>query len=605
MSGTWWTRFLIIVGTLFAAVYFVMPTMLVDEAAELKRKAAQANSGEVEEVEDDRPWYIQMLPDAKIQRGIDIQGGIDLTLQVEVEEAILSSVQRDIKPVRDSASRDGLTFDDVRRAKGESTLLIRGGTGVALADITAFMNEKYRDIYVYDSTRSVDGSEYHAYTLTEDRKDEIREQAVEQALETLRNRIDETGVKEPSIVRKGDAQINVQLPGAVDEQQALQAIGTTAVLEFMMVDEEAMDQQGTLTRALANAEVALNTDTTDDNSDQVDYLDDQILDQWLHDNNHLERGQRLLWEYTETEDGKKRAEPNRYGPGWYIVKDEVILTGDDVNDANVGFDPRTNQPEVSLSFKPRGARIFDQVTAENVGRRFAIVLDSQVRSAPNIRERISGGTASISMGTQDMLSARNEASVLALVLRTGSLPAPVTVGNIKVVGPTLGADAIAAGRTATLAGFALVLVFMVLFYRQAGLISVIALLCNVLFVMALLAIAGATLTLPGIAGIALTIGMAVDANIIIYERIREELRLGKNARSAAEAGFGKALWAVLDANITTFIAGVVLYTYGTGPIKGFAVTLMIGIITTLYTGIFVSRTLMDFLTRKASARLSI
>jgi protein-export membrane protein SecD len=604
MSGTWWTRFLIIVGTLFAAIYFVMPTLIVDEAAELKRKADSANSGvAAEDVEDDRPWYIQLLPDAKIQRGIDIQGGIDLTLQVEVDEAILSSVQRDIKPVRDGAARDGLTLDDVRRARGESTLLIRGGTGVALGDITAFINEKYRDIYVYDSTRNVDGNEYHAYIMAEERKQQIREQAVEQALETLRNRIDETGVKEPSIVRKGDNQINVQLPGAVDEQQALQAIGTTAVLEFMMVDEEAMEQQGSLTRALANAETALTADS--DANGEADYLDDEVLDQWLHDNNHLQRGQRLLWEYEETESGKKRAEANRYGPGWTIVKDEVILTGDDVNDANVGFDPRTNQPEVSLSFKPRGARIFDQVTAENVGRRFAIVLDSQVRSAPNIRERISGGTASISMGTQDMLSARNEASVLALVLRTGSLPAPVTVGNIKVVGPTLGADAIEAGRTATLVGFGLVLVFMVLFYKKAGFISVAALLCNVLFVMALLAIAGATLTLPGIAGIALTIGMAVDANIIIYERIREELRLGKNARSAAEAGFGKALWAVLDANITTFIAGVVLYTYGTGPIKGFAVTLMIGIITTLYTGIFVSRTLMDFLTRKASTRLSI
>jgi preprotein translocase subunit SecD len=191
------------------------------------------------------------------------------------------------------------------------------------------------------------------------------------------------------------------------------------------------------------------------------------------------------------------------------------------------------------------------------------------------------------------------------VLRTGALPAPVTIGEIRQVGASLGEDVIRQGQRATMVGFGLVLTFMVIYYRTAGMVSVVALVSNVLLVFALLAGAGATLTLPGIAGIALTIGMAVDCNIIIYERIREELRLGKNARSAVGAGFDKALLAVLDANITTFIAGVVLYTYGTGPIKGFAVTLMIGIVTTLFTGIFLSRTLMDFLTRNSSTRLSI
>ena len=317
-------------------------------------------------------------------------------------------------------------------------------------------------------------------------------------------------------------------------------------------------------------------------------------------------GSRLMWEYIDGPDGRPiRKEPSPRETGFVVVKEEVILTGDDVNDANVGFDPRTNFPNVSLSFKPRGARIFDEVTAENVGRRFAIVLDNQVRSAPVINERIAGGTASISMGTQDAFTAQNEARMLALVLRTGSLPAPVTVANVKIVGPSLGEDAIRDGQLATGVGFTFIILFLLVYYKKSGIVGVLSLTCNVLFVMTLLAIAGATLTLPGIAGIALTIGMAVDCNIIIFERIREELRLGKNARSATDAGFSKAIWAVLDGNITTFIAGVVLYTYGTGPIKGFAVTLMIGIITTLYTGIFVSRTLMDLLTRKASARLSI
>jgi preprotein translocase subunit SecD len=209
------------------------------------------------------------------------------------------------------------------------------------------------------------------------------------------------------------------------------------------------------------------------------------------------------------------------------------------------------------------------------------------------------------MGSNDYQQALQEASTLSLVLRTGALPAPVNIGKVRMVGASLGKDAVQAGQQATMVGFGLVLLFMVVYYGKSGVISVIALLANVVLVFAFLCTAGATLTLPGITGIALTIGMAVDCNIIIYERIREELRLGKNARAAVKTGFDKALLAVLDANITTFIAGIVLYTYGTGPIKGFAVTLMIGIISTLFTGVFLSRTLMDFVTRKANATINL
>jgi preprotein translocase subunit SecD len=286
-----------------------------------------------------------------------------------------------------------------------------------------------------------------------------------------------------------------------------------------------------------------------------------------------------------------------------VVKADVILTGDDINDARVGLN-QYNEPYVSLEFKPRGANIFAEVTGENVGRRFAIVLDDRVRSAPYIREKIGGGRASIEMGVTDYQLAMEDAKVLSLVLRTGALPAPVTIGDIRQVGASLGEDAIAAGLEGGLVGGLLVIAFMLFYYRKLGGVAVLALGTNMVLLLALLAAAGATLTLPGIAGMALTVGMAVDCNIIIYERIREELRLGKNARTATDAGFDRALWSVLDGNITTFIAGVVLYTYGTGPIKGFAVTLMIGIISTVFAGIFVSRTLMDFLTRKATARLS-
>jgi preprotein translocase subunit SecD len=394
-------------------------------------------------------------------------------------------------------------------------------------------------------------------------------------------------VKEPSIVLKGGNRINVQLPGIENIEEAVAAIGTTAVLEFMLVDEEA--DEIALDRGLLDAETKLTPDQ---------FADDFYLSDWMARQGRINAKSRVMFEYDDRgEEGQVRSRA-------VVVRDRIILTGDDVNDASVAMN-QYNEPYVGLEFKPRGGKLFCDITTENVGRRFAIVLDNKVRSAPVIREAICGGRASIEMGVQDYQQGLKEASILALVLRTGALPAPVTIGDVRTVGASMGADAIAAGKLATMVGGTLVLVFMVLFYRVAGVVSCIALVANILLVMALLAAAGATLTLPGIAGIALTVGMAVDCNIIVYERIREELRLGKNSRSAVDSGFSSAMTAVLDANITTFIAGVVLYTYGTGPIKGFSVTLMIGIITTLFTGIFVSRTMMNFITRTASVRLSI
>lgn len=600
MPGTWWSRFVVIVGVFLWCLWMLTPTLLGESQSEILQEQAEAaqaaasgkaanGSSDQAGTKDQAPWWRRLLPEKRIAKGLDIQGGIDMTLQVGVDEAVISSVQREIKPLREAADKAGVKLDEVRREPGEATLLIRPGSGVTLSDVTAFIQSRY-STYQYVNTRTIDGKEYYAFQLTERQADYIKERAVQQALETIRNRIDETGVKEPSIVLKGGDQINIQLPGVENPEEAVQAVGTTAVLEFMMVDEEAMKNVAGIERALVDAEKALPPAT---------YLDDKALNAWMLENQKIPPGDRLLWEYKkDPKTGKEvRDQP-------YIVKDEVILTGDDINDAHTAMN-QYNEPYVALEFKAHGAKVFAEVTAENVGRRFAIVLDNKVKSAPVIREKISGGRASIEMGTADYQTALNEAKVLSLVLRTGALPAPVTVGQIRQVGASLGADAIKSGTEATFIGFGLVLFFMLLYYRRSGIVAVGALIYNIVMVMALLAVAGATLTLPGVAGIALTVGMAVDANIIIYERIREELRTGKNARAAVEAGFEKALWAVLDGNITTFIAGVVLYTYGTGPIKGFAVTLMIGIISTLFTGIFVSRTFMNLLSRKATARLSI
>jgi preprotein translocase subunit SecD len=531
---------------------------------------------------------INIYPKSKLSLGLDLQGGIDMDLEVEIEEAVISSVQRDINSVRDSLEGAGHKIDEVRRDIGEPTLLIALKEGTTLNDIKGIMSNRFTR-YKYTSQKEEYGKVYYAFQFSDEAAKDVSEKAIQQALETLRSRIDETGVKEPSIVLKGGSRINVQLPGIKDVEQAMSAIGTAAVLEFMLVDEETMKNPRDLERALLDAEKVL---------DSKVYLDDVLLSNHLLRQEIIPLGRKLMWEYINlAEGGKERSQ-------YYVVTDNVILTGDDINDAQVAID-QFNQPYTSMEFKPLGASIFSQVTEENVSRRFAIVLDKEVKSAPYIREKIAGGRASIDMGSNDYQQALQEASVLSLVLRTGALPAPVTIGKVRMVGASLGKDAVDSGKKATFIGFGLVLFFMLIYYGKAGVVSVIALLANVVLVFAFLCTAGATLTLPGITGIALTIGMAVDCNIIIYERISEELKLGKNAKSAVKTGFDKALLAVLDANITTFIAGVVLYTYGTGPIKGFAVTLMIGIITTLFTGVFVSRTLMDFVTRKPNATLNL
>ena len=594
MPGTWWTRVVVIFITLTWGIWMLSPTflgestqsMLEAQAAAASSAASDDESDSVEEVEIDAPWWAGFMPEGRISLGLDLQGGIDMTLQVEVDEAVISTVHRAVGPLKTLADDDGLRLADVRRARGEPILLLLGAEGVPSDEIRRFMTKRF-DRYEFLNTRTVDGKEYYAFGLLPEQAKSIGDRAVEQALETLRSRIDETGVKEPAIVLKGGNRINVQLPGIENIEEAVAAIGTTAVLEFMLVDEEA--DEVALDRGLLEAEEKLTPEQ---------YADDGYLSDWMARQGRIGAKSRVLFEYDD------RGEEGQVRTRAVVVRDRIILTGDDVNDASVSMN-QYNEPYVALEFKPRGGKVFCDITSENVGRRFAIVLDNKARSAPVIREAICGGRASIEMGVQDYQQGLKEASVLALVLRTGALPAPVTIGDVRTVGASLGADAIEAGKTATSVGGALVLFFMLVYYRTAGIVSCIALVTNILLVMALLAAAGATLTLPGIAGIALTVGMAVDCNIIIYERIREELRLGKSTRAAVDSGFSSAITAVLDANIITFIAGVVLYTYGTGPIKGFSVTLMIGIMTTLFTGIFVSRTLMNFLTRKSTARLSI
>jgi preprotein translocase subunit SecD len=391
--------------------------------------------------------------------------------------------------------------------------------------------------------------------LSEKAQQHIRRMAVDQAVETITNRIDQFGVAEPDIRPQGKERILVQLPGIKDPKRAIDIIGKTALLEFKLVDEE------------------------------------NSLEEALRGN--IPPGDEILYEITGDPGNQKKIP--------YLLKKRAVLTGEYLTDARVQIDTQYNEPYVSLSFDSRGARLFEQITGANIKKRLAIVLDNMVNSAPVIQDRIAGGRAQIT-GRFTMEEARD----LAIVLRAGALPAPVKIIEERTVGPSLGRDSIEKGLKSMLIGGLIVILFMIIYYKFAGILADLALLLNIIFIAAGLAFFGATLTLPGIAGVILIIGMAVDANVLIFERIREELRLGKTPRAAVDGGYSKALVTILDANITTLIAALVLFQFGTGPIKGFAVTLSIGIIASLFTAIFITRLIFDyFIIERGMKRISI
>jgi len=572
---------------------------LVSLPGELRSKRGSIDEPEEEGVastnEGVPAWLAAILPDTKLILGLDLQGGIDLTLQVELDAAILNQAKRDTQGLVDEAAEEDLEIESVQRMFSEPVLEVTSDE--ELGKLTTFMREQLGLDYQYVESEG----RVHRYEMTDERRAEVADQSMAQVLETLRKRIDATGVKEPAIVRKGSGRINVQLPGLEDPSVAIDVIQQAAVLEFHMVDME-------FDEALLEEII----DAAQDAMPESEFFDDALLNKWLHDNGRLDPELIVLWTDPGNEEQwgngpdiwprKRKPDGTVLEAAPMVLFDEIPLTGNDINNASVGFD-QNNQAGVSIDFKPRGGQVFCDLTKDAVGKRFAIVLDKAIMSAPSIRERICGGSARIDMNASiDPLS---ESKALALVLRTGALDAPVVVASVNKVGSSLGADAIRDGTEGAVVGALLVLVLMGVWYRSSGLIADFALVVNVMLVLAGLASFGATLTLPGIAGIALTVGMAVDANIIIYERIREELRLGVQPRKAVDVGFEKAVVAVLDANITTAIAGIVLYSYGTGPIKGFAVTLLIGIGTTLVTALFVTRTILELVTRSSSARLRI
>ncbi|BAV92230.1 protein translocase subunit SecD [Candidatus Desulfovibrio trichonymphae] len=480
----------------------------------------------------------RILPSCRINLGLDLKGGIHLTLGVEVDRAVSNSLALTGQDMRRLAQEEKIVILRPRVVGGDALefLLPRAADEQKLKEL---LLRHFTQLAVNEPQKGDSGQLRYVARFTSAEVSRLENLALDQALRTIRNRIDQFGVAEPDIRKQAGNRIQVQLPGISDPRRAVELLRQTAHLEFYLVRDD-----------VDPGKPVLPTGVT-------------VLPQ------------------LEKTAGQQQPESR------IVVEKDVMLTGEDVADARPAFD-RMNKAYVTLSFNSRGARVFEQITGENVGRRMAIVLDGKVCSAPVIRERIGGGRASISGNFTT-----EEAQDLAIVLRAGSLPAPTTVLEERSVGPSLGQESIDGGIRAAVAGAAAVALFMAIYYGISGVIADAMLCFTMLMIVAGLTAFGATLTLPGIAGIVLTIGMAVDANVLIYERIREELRIGFTPLAAVKAGFDRAAISITDSNLTTIIATIILYQFGTGPIRGFAVTLSLGIIASMFTAIFVSRVVFE------------
>ncbi|MBQ7585702.1 MAG: protein translocase subunit SecD [Desulfovibrionaceae bacterium] len=489
-----------------------------------------------------------VLPNSRINLGLDLRGGIHLTLGVDVAKAVSNSLAILGQDLRRQAQEERFAVLRPRVIGGNRLefILARGEAREKLKELVA---KYYPQLELNDPLPSGNGQLHYVASFSDKEVARIESMALEQALKTIRNRIDQFGVAEPDIRKQEGNRIQIQLPGVSDPRRAVAIIGQTAHLEFHLVRDDVEPDRTVMPAGV------------------------------------------IALPYQE------KGEVSTKGPKLIAIERDAMLSGEDVEDARPAFD-HLNQAYVSLTFNSRGGRIFEKVTGENVGRRMAIVLDDKVYSAPVIRERIGGGRASISGSFTT-----EEAQDLAIVLRAGSLPAPVTVLEERTVGPSLGQESIDSGVKASLVGAALVLLFMAIYYGKSGILADLMLVFTILILLAGMGAFGATLTLPGIAGIVLTIGMSVDANVLIYERIREELRrTGVTPLSAVKAGFKRATIAITDSNLTTIITSVILYQFGTGPVRGFAVTLSLGIIASMFTAIFVSRAIFEFWAKRNGSR---
>lgn len=564
MTRSWWIRFSTLVFLVLVSVVAMVPSLT--------------------NINPDK-WVISK----KINLGLDLQGGLYMVLGIDFNKVyrdeVVASVRRAETYLKESSigvKAGELDLKDPSDPK----------QGFVIEGDRALAQKKLDEFFGYTRRLVTEKDNVLVYGLGREYKREIEATAVSKSIEVIRNRIDEFGVTEPEIVSQGQDRIVVQLPGVKDIERAKDLIGKTAKLEFRFVNDEVPEAK--LNELVEKARAA-----------GIVYEKGERFSEWVdqvnaHVKAELPANHSL---YFSKQMSKVTNEVTALQP--YLLENNADLTGEELQEATVRIDQQQNRPYVGLDFKSNGSKIFEEITGKNIGRRMAIVLDGNVYSAPVIQARIAGGSAMITLGFGDYNSQLSEARDLALVLRAGALPVELEFQEQRVVGPSLGADAIAGAELAAVIGSGLVFLAMIWYYRVSGVYASLTLIVNVLLVITSLVLLGATLTVPGIAGIALTVGMAADGNIIIYERIKEELNKGIGPKEAVNIAFNKAFWTILDANVTTGLAGLCLLNFGTGPVRGFAVTLLIGIATTVYTSYFMTKLLFDWHVSKPRQTLSI
>jgi len=472
------------------------------------------------------------LLDKQVNLGLDLQGGSYILLEIDTNPLISQRIQNKVIPIKKLLNENEIKYEDFNVKENEITFLIDEAK-----------QNTFKNLFLKQTDNQVNNfiSDYNTFELDINFDNQkaiinfsnyglisLNNAALNQSIEIIRRRIDDVGTKEPTILQRGDKRILVELPGIDNPERIKDLLGKTAQLTFRLVEDD---------QAFGSEKMVL-SDTNEE----------------------------------------------------LTINKRVVISGDNLIDAQPKFDSQSNQPIVSFTLDRLGAQKFGKVTTESVGKRLAIVLDNSVISAPQIREPITAGTGTISGGFTFQ-----DATDLALLLRSGALPAPINIVEERTVGPDLGKDSIDAGIFSLIVGFVLVILFMLIKYKIFGLISNVALISNLFMLVGVLTLLEATLTLPGIAGIILTVGMAVDSNVLIYERIREELQTEKSIIHAFDVGYNKAKVTVIDANITTLIAAAILFVFGTGPVKGFAVTLGIGIVTTLFSAYYIARHLTSMI----------
>lgn len=520
-------------------------------------------------------------PAKKLNYGLDIQGGIHLVMGVDVDSVLVTTVNRQTTALSSDFAKEQITI------KGFNTPNAKTGAFEIAVDslenakrVEALIQKNYTGALQVVSTNAekVEVRYYDAYLLDQ------KQNTIRQAIETIRNRIDEFGVAEPSITQQGSDRILIQLPGLADAEKAKQLINTTAKLDFMLVSYAKSPEE--VRKMISEAEKAGGYSmTTLKYTEYIKRLNEDLKAQ-LPPNTlvYFEKGQ--------------NSKTMEAGSMPFLLETSTDLGGDSLDSAGVSFD-QYGAPEVTLRFNPSGANKFAELTEKNINRQMAVVLDKVVKTAPNINSKIPNGQAVITLGrTGDHQQMMDEAKLISTSLRAGALPATLEQLEERRVGPSLGADALNKARLGAIVGSIIIMLFMIFYYKGMGVITAVTLVLNIITVFAILGSLGATLTLPGIAGMALTVGFAVDANVLINERIREELAKGSSIRAAIQDGYAHAMSAIIDSNVTTSATALVLLYFGTGPVRGFAVTLLAGIATTIFANVFISKVITDTLVHR-------